>query len=157
MTKLNATQAFKKGWSNATAIEELLTGIKSILFDLSYSPIASFPLFGQILPVVESILPNLNLAKIETLEKDIGLNVTNAVVPEELWDVAIRCSDGGNVDYGKSLDDFTSTILEAEKESFLAGEVRTAGSLDCTAWNISSDDRFAGISLRAYFRSSYES
>lgn len=71
VTQLNATQAFEQGWSNATAIELLLTGIKEFAFGFSYSPLVTFPVTSLGLILVESLLPDLTLAKLEALTTEL--------------------------------------------------------------------------------------
>jgi hypothetical protein len=96
------------------------------------------------LPIVESILPDLTLAKLVALENALGLNITSGIANADLWCRAVICTDMRGSAYGKSLADFAGTIHELEQESFLAGEVRAAGLFPCSGWPISSDYRFAG-------------
>jgi hypothetical protein len=146
VTQLNATEAYAQGWSNATAIELLLYGIKDTIFEYSYNPILRFPGIAQILAAVENILPNLTLAKLEALENAFGLNFTAGVNPADVVTTEIICSDIGNMVYGETLAGFLGLIGGLEKQSFLAGEFWANDFIiPCATWHISSDDRYTGI------------
>ncbi|KUJ23895.1 uncharacterized protein LY89DRAFT_572994 [Mollisia scopiformis] len=146
VSKLNATYAYQQGWSNATAIELLLTGIKQVIFAEIYEPIDGFPPIAQALVAVESVLPNLTLSALEELEKDIGLVITNPpdVTIPSLWERAVLCTDTGGIAYGKSLSEIAPLVSREESESWLAGEDLSGQDISCAGWPITSDYRYAG-------------
>jgi pimeloyl-ACP methyl ester carboxylesterase len=142
--QLNATYAFEQGWANATTIELLLSGIKALLFTEVYSPIDTFPIIGRVLPVVESLLPGITIPEIEALAKELGVNITAGLTPQGLWGTEVICSDIGKGKFGEPLSAFDGVIAELERESWLAGEVHSAGLLVCVAWSVESDYRYTG-------------
>jgi hypothetical protein len=142
--QLNATFAFEQGWSNATAIELLLYGIKGLIFTEVYSPISTFPVIAQVLPVVESLLPGVTIADIVALEKQLGLNATAGLTPQGLWSAEVICSDVGKRRFGESLESFGGVIEEMERESWLAGEIHAADLMVCVGWSVESDERYTG-------------
>jgi pimeloyl-ACP methyl ester carboxylesterase len=151
VTQLNVTYAYGQRWDNATAVEALLYGLKAFLFSYSYQPIQSFPLFGRLLPIVESLLPNITLAKLEAFEKTLGLNSSVGITDADLWGRAVRCSDNGNVGFQESLKGFDEIIQMLEGISFLAGEELASSKMVCVNWGIGSDYRYTGNVLRLVY------
>jgi len=149
ISRLNASYAIEQGWSNATAIDAALIGLKSFAFSFNYKPIVYFPLVAELLVQLEAILPNLTLSALENLQESAGAS-SGAVTVDSLWERAIRCSDTNGVLFNKTIEDLLPFIESVENKSYIAGEEWSALGLECTGWKITSDYHFSGKSLRTF-------
>jgi pimeloyl-ACP methyl ester carboxylesterase len=145
VNQLNATYAFQQNWSNSTAIELVLRGVKELIFSWSYSPIEEFPNVARLLLIVEDLLTDLSLAAVEAVEKEVGIELIRPLTVNELWTFAVICTDNGGVEYGLTLQDFAGDIRALESQSWLAGEGQAADKFFCAGWDIRTDDRYAGL------------
>jgi hypothetical protein len=145
VNKLNATDAFQQGWTNATAISIALEGVKSVLFTLSYNPIGTFPTIAELLVIIENLTKDLTLVAVEALAEQLGININASLTVSDLWGSAVSCTDNGGNSYRLTLQDLEPNIKELEAQSWLAGEVRAAGRFYCAAWGIETDYRYAGL------------
>jgi len=146
VNKLNSTYAFEQNWSNATAIELVLLGVKDLIFGWIYSPIEEFPNIARLLVIVEDLLVDLSLAAVEAAAKQAGINITLPLTVAQLWTYAVICTDNGGKDYGRTLQSFAGDIRELESQSWLAGESEAVHKIFCAGWDIQTDDRYAGLS-----------
>lgn len=140
--RLNASYAIEQGWSNATAIEAALVGLKQMAFSVSYSPIERFPLAAIVLNELEGILPNLTTESLN--DWDNPYIAQNVVRPPALWQRGIWCSDTKGVLFNRTLQQLQSAIRNFEVESYIAGEGWATHGIECTGWPIVSDYTFSG-------------
>lgn len=145
VSRLNATHAYQQGWSNATAIETLLTALKFEIFEEIYQPISGFPVIAEALVAVESIVPNVTTASLLELEKELGLNITGTLAVPDLWERAILCSDTGGEGYNKTLPQILTQVPGIESQSYIAGEYIFQDIIACAGWPITSDYRYPGM------------
>ncbi|CZR56074.1 uncharacterized protein PAC_05962 [Phialocephala subalpina] len=144
VNSLSPISAYQNGWSNATAIEYFLTGIKLLIFGEIYSPINGFPLIAQALVAAESLLPDVTLAKLQQLEQELGVNLTAPPDVSSLWERAVLCTDTGGIEYGLTLPEVLTRLPKAESESWLAGEYILTQGISCAGWPITSNYRYPG-------------
>lgn len=83
-SRLNATLAPEKGWSNSKAITLTLEGLKSLSFDASYSPggSAGFSLISNIALAVENTLGNISMTDVQNMAKIVEAATANSSMPD---------------------------------------------------------------------------
>ncbi|KAE9370517.1 hypothetical protein N431DRAFT_411948 [Stipitochalara longipes BDJ] len=145
VNKLNTTYAIQQNWTNATAIEIVLQGIKELAFSWSYTPINNFPDIATLLVGIEDLIAaGLSLAAVEAAEAQLGVNISNPIEVSELWLFGVSCTDQGGKYYGLTLQDFADDTRTLEAASWLTGEQQISNKYFCAGWDIKTDYRYAG-------------
>ena len=100
-----------------------MEAIKLYSYQSTYDPIPigpfptpCFPNLAQFLVAAEALVQNLTIAGYQQLIATYQIT-NNPVLPE--WPPAIQCTDNGNVVYGKSLLNLTSSIVAYEEQSYI--------------------------------------
>lgn len=145
VSRLNATYAYEQGWSNATAIETLLSSVKFSIFEAIYSPIDGYPVIAEGLVAIESVISNVTLPALVQLEQALNLTTDRKVDPSAFWERAVLCSDTGGRGYNRTLAEILSLVPGIEAQSYIGGEFIFQEITACAGWPISSDYRYPGM------------
>lgn len=138
LCQLDAKNAIKQGWANATLITSSLETLKFVSRVVCYTPIDSFPGFSTLLVAVEDAIKSHFVSPIPW---------PSAVTEVSEWVAGVACSDNGNVLYNATLDSLKKNEMELEKQSYIAGEVWESTRLGCVGWSIAAEDRYSGMPL----------
>lgn len=148
VSQLNATQALEQNWDNATAIWVVLQGLKGIIFPSTYHAIDEFPLVGELLPLVETLFPNISLEEVLYLETLLPTDPNPPLNLNDTWSTGTACADNGGRYLGWKVSDWADSIQVLESVSWLAGESQIVNQMFCSGWNITTVERYSGRFLQ---------